>query len=45
MSNLITLTGIDYVINAASGSSVENIDATINITYRYPYVIWHNLMQ
>lgn len=41
----ISMTGMQFSFNATSGDSVEKIDGTINVTYRYPYVIWHNLME
>lgn len=45
LTNLITMTWIQFEFNAASWSSTDTIEWTINVTYRYPYVIWNNLMQ
>lgn len=45
LSNLITMTWITFTFNASSWSSVDTIEWEIQVTYRYPYVIWQNLME
>ena len=45
LTNLITMTWIQFEFNAVSWSSNNTIEWTINVTYRYPYVIRNNLMQ
>jgi hypothetical protein len=45
LTNFITMTWIEFTFNGTSWSSIDTIDWTITVIYRYPYVIRDSLMQ
>lgn len=45
LKDLITIQDVKYKINANSGDKIDVLNATIDVTYRYPYLIWNDLLQ
>lgn len=44
LPNLIRVEDVKYTINAKSGDKVDIVEWKIDVTYRYPYIIWNNLL-
>lgn len=45
LPDLIKAENIQFEINALSWQKVDILEGKVTVTYRYPYVIWHDLMQ
>lgn len=43
--NMIQITDTSYTCNATPGQKADSVECSMKATYRYPYVIWHDLMQ
>lgn len=44
LANLITVEDVKYTINWKSGDKVDVLEWKIDVVYRYPYIIWNNLL-
>ncbi|MEI7478388.1 MAG: hypothetical protein WCJ81_08145 [bacterium] len=42
---MIQITDTSYTCNATPGQKADSVECSMKATYRYPYVIWHDLMQ
>jgi hypothetical protein len=40
----ITMNDLSFTYNASSWQKVDILEWKVKVTYRYPYVIWHDLM-
>lgn len=44
LSNLISIDQVKYTINWKSGDKLDVLEWKIDVIFRYPYVIWNNLL-
>ena len=44
LDNLITVQDVKYTINWESGDTLDVLEWKIDVVYRYPYIIWNNLL-
>ncbi len=45
LNDMMKIENIQYDINASSWQQIDILEGKVTVTYRYPYVIWHDLMQ
>lgn len=44
LSNLISIQDVKYTINWNSGDKLDVLEWKVDVVYRYPYIIWNNLL-
>ncbi len=45
LPDLIRSENVQFDMNVSSGDAVDVLEGKVTVTFRYPYVIWHDLMQ